>query len=236
MPAAAAAAGLGKRFGLAGFGMMSAGGFLGGHLTFADAVNVNKTADHTGPSKWTAVLDEDGMSDGDRRTVEVGGVSLLLHRSEGTIHAVDAVCSHMGGPLEKGKIENGCVICPWHGSTFRLADGTIVRGPATRPQPSLRNADKRRPDRSPPGRLRPALAAAQSGAFDLSTSESPEFTGRVISALFHYPNLMARTGQVVIAAAVAKEFGVLDIDGTSPPALTLADTSKAPVRRRRSPG
>jgi nitrite reductase/ring-hydroxylating ferredoxin subunit len=128
--------GLGKTLGLAGFGLMSAGGFLGGHLTYADAVNVNKTAERTGPSKWTAVLDADGMSDGDRRTVEVGGVSLLLHRSEGTIHALDAVCSHMGGPLEKGKIENGCVICPWHGSTFRLADGTIVRGPATRPQPA----------------------------------------------------------------------------------------------------
>lgn len=31
---------------------------------------------------------------------------------------------------------NGCVTCPWHGSTFRLADGGIVRGPASSPQPS----------------------------------------------------------------------------------------------------
>lgn len=128
--------GLGKTLGLAGFGLMTAGGFLGGHLTYADAVNVNKTADRTGPSEWTAVLDDDAMSDGDRRTVEVRGVRLLLHRSAGTIHALDAVCTHMGGPLEKGQIENGCVICPWHGSTFRLADGTIVRGPATRPEPA----------------------------------------------------------------------------------------------------
>jgi dehydrogenase/reductase SDR family member 1 len=72
-------------------------------------------------------------------------------------------------------------------------------------------------------RTEAVLAAAESGAFDLSTSESPEFIGRVISALFHDPNLIARTGQVLVAAAVAKEFGVLDIDGTSPPALTLAD-------------
>ena len=42
-------------------------------------------------------------------------------------------------------------------------------------------------------------------------------------ALFHDPHLMARSGQVLVAAAVAKEFGVLDIDGSSPPALTLAD-------------
>jgi dehydrogenase/reductase SDR family protein 1 len=72
-------------------------------------------------------------------------------------------------------------------------------------------------------RTESVLAAAKSGTFDLSTSESPEFIGRVINALFHDPNLMARTGQVLIAAAVAKEFGVLDIDGSSPPALTLAD-------------
>jgi hypothetical protein len=34
---------------------------------------------------------------------------------------------------------------------------------------------------------------------------------------------MSRTGQVLVAAAVAKELGVLDIDGSSPPVLTLAD-------------
>lgn len=72
-------------------------------------------------------------------------------------------------------------------------------------------------------RTEAVLAAAGSGAFDLSTSESPEFTGRVIHALFHDPNLLSRTGQVLVAAAVAQEFGVLDIDGSSPPALTLAD-------------
>ncbi len=72
-------------------------------------------------------------------------------------------------------------------------------------------------------RTESVLAAAKSGTFDLSTSESPEFIGRVASALFHDRHLMARTGQVLVAAAVAKEFGVLDIDGTSPPALKLGD-------------
>ncbi|MFP3462962.1 SDR family NAD(P)-dependent oxidoreductase [Arthrobacter globiformis] len=72
-------------------------------------------------------------------------------------------------------------------------------------------------------RTESVLAAAKSGVFDISTSESPEFIGRVINALFHDPNLMARTGQVLVAAAVAKEFGVVDVDGSSPPALTLAD-------------
>ncbi|SDK95017.1 SDR family NAD(P)-dependent oxidoreductase [Arthrobacter sp. ok362] len=72
-------------------------------------------------------------------------------------------------------------------------------------------------------RTEAVVAAAERGAFDLSTSESPEFIGLVINALFHDPNLLTRTGQVLIAAAVAKELGVLDIDGSSPPALTLGD-------------
>ncbi|MBD1543563.1 SDR family NAD(P)-dependent oxidoreductase [Arthrobacter sp. IA7] len=72
-------------------------------------------------------------------------------------------------------------------------------------------------------RTESVLAAAKSGVFDLSTSESPEFIGRVVNALFHDPNVMARTGQVLVAAAVAREFGVVDVDGSSPPALTPAD-------------
>jgi nitrite reductase/ring-hydroxylating ferredoxin subunit len=41
----------------------------------------------------------------------------------------------MGGPFDRGDVRDGCVTCPWHGSTFRLADGRIVRGPASSPQP-----------------------------------------------------------------------------------------------------
>jgi nitrite reductase/ring-hydroxylating ferredoxin subunit len=31
----------------------------------------------------------------------------------------------------------GCVVCPWHNSTFRLSDGGVVHGPATAPLPSF---------------------------------------------------------------------------------------------------
>ncbi|WP_314194261.1 Rieske 2Fe-2S domain-containing protein [uncultured Arthrobacter sp.] len=127
---------IGKALGLAGFGVLMFGGFLGGHLSYGNAVNVNKTAGRTGPKKWTPVLAESELADGDRRKVDAGNVSVLLYRSGSGILALDSVCSHMGGPLEEGTIADGCVTCPWHGSTFRLGDGHIVRGPATTPQPS----------------------------------------------------------------------------------------------------
>jgi NAD(P)-dependent dehydrogenase (short-subunit alcohol dehydrogenase family) len=76
-----------------------------------------------------------------------------------------------------------------------------------------------------PGLVRTELVleAARQGWFDLSKSESPEFTGRVIAALARDPNLMQRSGSVLVAAQVANELRVTDIDGSQPVALTLQD-------------
>ncbi|HLZ82793.1 MAG TPA: SDR family NAD(P)-dependent oxidoreductase [Caulobacteraceae bacterium] len=70
-------------------------------------------------------------------------------------------------------------------------------------------------------RTEAVLAAAAQGAFDLANSESPQFVGRVIAALRADPALMSRTGQVLVAAAVARELGVVDVDGRSPEPLSL---------------
>lgn len=72
-------------------------------------------------------------------------------------------------------------------------------------------------------RTEAVLKAAASGAFDLANSESPQFIGRVIAALALDPALRHRTGRVVVAAAAARELGVLDIDGRSPTPLTVDD-------------
>jgi nitrite reductase/ring-hydroxylating ferredoxin subunit len=47
-----------------------------------------------------------------------------------------------GGELSSGglfdrDLDGGCLTCPWHGSMFRLADGSVARGPATAPQPAF---------------------------------------------------------------------------------------------------
>lgn len=48
---------------------------------------------------------------------------------------------------------------------------------------------------------------------------SPEFPGRVIAALAQDPEVMARSGATYIVAELAHEYGVIDIDGKSPPSL-----------------
>src|SRR5580658_7413462 len=68
-------------------------------------------------------------------------------------------------------------------------------------------------------RTEAVLAASARGAFELSNSESPEFIGRVVARLFGHGDLMALTGRVLVAAEIASELGVRDIDGRSPKAL-----------------
>ena len=125
----------GKALALAGLGVLSGGAYLGGHLAFVMGVNVNRTAWEQPPQEWTPVLADAELAEGKLRKAEAGGVPVLLYRTAGTVYALDSTCSHMGGPLEEGTISDGCVICPWHGSTFRFADGSIVRGPASTPEP-----------------------------------------------------------------------------------------------------
>ncbi len=72
-------------------------------------------------------------------------------------------------------------------------------------------------------RTEQVMQAAAAGAFDLSNSESPEFIGRVISALAASPLAGARSGQALVAAALAGELGVTDIDGGQPHPLTIED-------------
>jgi NAD(P)-dependent dehydrogenase (short-subunit alcohol dehydrogenase family) len=72
-----------------------------------------------------------------------------------------------------------------------------------------------------PGLVRTESVMRNAQYFDMSNSESPQFCGRVIAALANDPNLMSKTGRVCIAAALAEEYGVKDIDGRQPRPLTL---------------
>jgi NAD(P)-dependent dehydrogenase (short-subunit alcohol dehydrogenase family) len=66
-------------------------------------------------------------------------------------------------------------------------------------------------------------AVVAAGVFDLSTAETPEFIGRAVAALAADPAVMRWSGQVVIAAALARYYGFTDIDGRLPPVLALSE-------------
>jgi glycine betaine catabolism B len=67
--------------------------------------------------------------------VEVNGEKICLANVNGKYYAIGNVCTHMGGPLAEGKLEEYIVQCPWHGSRFDIRSGEVVRPPAMRPEP-----------------------------------------------------------------------------------------------------
>ncbi|KAE8765147.1 DUF2231 domain-containing protein [Georgenia thermotolerans] len=128
--------GTGAALALAGSAGLSVGGYLGGHLAYSEAVAVNRNADRTPtPEDWEDVAAAGDLGDGMLRA-EAAGQPVLLGRHGGALFAMGAVCSHLGGALDEGEVvddEGGCVVCPLHGSHFRLSDASVARGPATAP-------------------------------------------------------------------------------------------------------
>ncbi|CAN5801277.1 hypothetical protein BH20ACT7_BH20ACT7_20870 [soil metagenome] len=128
--------GLGKGLSFAALGLVSGAGYLGGHLSYALGVGVDHTAFHDPLEDWTSTdLAAAAVPDHAPVTAQAGERQIMLARHDGEIVAYDAVCTHAGGPLGDGTIVDGCVRCPWHGSMFSLADGSVVEAPATTPQP-----------------------------------------------------------------------------------------------------
>jgi nitrite reductase/ring-hydroxylating ferredoxin subunit/uncharacterized membrane protein len=129
--------GRGIMLGLGGATAATAGGYLGGHLVYRRALGANRSVGVTPPTEWTDAEARPSSSP-DMELVRAAGDEILI--AEGRLTGISARCSHAGGPLGEGELTGGggerCVVCPWHGSTFRLDDGTVVHGPATNPQPA----------------------------------------------------------------------------------------------------
>ncbi|MGI8678722.1 MAG: Rieske 2Fe-2S domain-containing protein [Jatrophihabitans sp.] len=130
--------GLGVVVSLAGASALGVAGWLGGHLAYAQGVGVDTTAFQQFPTEWTDVgATAELPAGGSVAVVQAAGVPVLVTRRGDSWLALADRCTHRGGPLHEGKISNGCIVCPWHASAFSLDDGTVQRGPATRPQPVL---------------------------------------------------------------------------------------------------
>lgn len=74
-----------------------------------------------------------------------------------------------------------------------------------------------------PGLVRTESVLKNAKHFDMSNSESPQFIGRVVAALAADPGIMKKSGRVLVAAQVALEYGIQDIDGRQPRPLTIED-------------
>ena len=129
--------GLGRVLSMAGLGVVGYSSYLGGNLSFERRVGMNHAPEAEGPEEFTAVMSAADLVEGQPRLATVDGLPLMLVRYQDRIYALANSCAHLGGPLAEGRLEDDCIVCPWHGSKFRLEDGHAEHGPSVYDQPSF---------------------------------------------------------------------------------------------------
>jgi nitrite reductase/ring-hydroxylating ferredoxin subunit/uncharacterized membrane protein len=135
----------GRALAFAGLSAAGVGAYLGGHVAYAQGGGMNHAAPDIVrvPEEWTSLGPLSELPGGKPTKRQLDDVPILLYRTGDEVTAMIERCAHETGPLSEGEVigtgAEACVVCPWHGSTFRLRDGRVVHGPAANDQPLLRS-------------------------------------------------------------------------------------------------
>ncbi len=76
-------------------------------------------------SGFQSVANKKNLKEGALLRVDVSGIPIVLTMVGGQVYAMNAVCSHEGGPLEEGTIEGYCLTCPWHQAIFDVRNARV---------------------------------------------------------------------------------------------------------------
>ncbi len=75
---------------------------------------------------WTSLCEVDQLQDDRGKYVEIDGFQLAVIMHQGQVYVLDNTCPHKGDNLFEGRVERGCVVCPWHAYTFTLETGKNI--------------------------------------------------------------------------------------------------------------
>jgi len=116
-----------------GYLIVSLGGYIGGHIVFKYGYMVNFNAFQKGrrAKDFTPLVPLSELPENTPTKMSLGPTALVVVRRGDVVYALKETCSHVGGPLSEGRIDGDTIVCPWHGSAFRLADGAVRHGPAS---------------------------------------------------------------------------------------------------------
>lgn len=80
-----------------------------------------------------AVAKKSEIAPGTTKRVVVDGVEVLLCNYNDDIYAIEDVCTHDGGALDQGQLEECRIVCPRHGANFDVRTGAALTLPAVVP-------------------------------------------------------------------------------------------------------
>jgi 3-phenylpropionate/trans-cinnamate dioxygenase ferredoxin component len=82
---------------------------------------------------WLPIAPAESIPPGDFAQTEVDGALVAVFNVRGEFYAIADLCTHDGGGLTGGAVEEDVVICPRHGARFSLRTGEALTPPAYEP-------------------------------------------------------------------------------------------------------
>ena len=82
---------------------------------------------------YTAVTKAENIKEKSFSCFDVDGTKLVISRFRGEYHAVENQCSHAQSTFDDGRLRAYTLICPLHGGSFDVRDGTATGLPARVP-------------------------------------------------------------------------------------------------------
>jgi 3-phenylpropionate/trans-cinnamate dioxygenase ferredoxin component len=77
--------------------------------------------------KYVIVAQITELRTGNKKKITIDGKEILLTNIQDEFFAIDNTCSHMGGSLYDGDLDNNHIKCPKHGSVFNVKTGKLVK-------------------------------------------------------------------------------------------------------------
>lgn len=94
-----------------------------------EAFHLEVDKDKQVPRKDVLVAMATDIPEGERKIVQVDGLSIGLFHHKGNFYALHNSCLHRGGPVCTGRIEGDVITCPWHGFQYYVPSGQLLVDP-----------------------------------------------------------------------------------------------------------
>lgn len=83
--------------------------------------------------EFVKVLTTKDIGNGEMKAMNFGNETVCIINLGGGFYAINNICTHEGGPLNEGTLDNFEIECPWHGAKFDIRTGEVKAPPAERP-------------------------------------------------------------------------------------------------------
>jgi len=87
-------------------------------------------------TEFVKIAETKDIPSGEMKVVELASEQVCIINVDNNYYAIGNVCTHQGGPLNEGMLDEHELECPWHLAKFDIRTGNVLTPPAEKSVPS----------------------------------------------------------------------------------------------------